>query len=94
MKIALSASLLLVMLLPALAQAEEEKKDCTTVPEAQWMSQDALKAKVEAAGYKNIRSMERLGSCIEIYAFDKDGKRAEIYVDPATATIYPSEEQD
>jgi hypothetical protein len=90
---ALYAAIALLALVPFAAQAEEEKEDCTTVPQAQWMSQDAIKAKVADAGYKDIRSMELKGSCYEVYGFDKDGKRAEIYVDPATATIFKSTEE-
>ncbi len=78
--------------LSSAAMAEEEKNDCTTEPQTKWMSEDALKAEVAKAGYHDIRSMTLLGSCYEIYALDAAGKRAEIYVDPVTATIYKSEE--
>lgn len=89
----LYAALAFLAFTPLAAHAEEEKEDCTTVPKAQWMSEDAIKASAEKAGYTKIRSVELKGSCYEIYAF-KNGERAEIYVDPATGTIFPSEEND
>ena len=89
----LFAVLALSALMPLAAHAEEEKEDCTKVSRAQWMSEDAIKTSVEKAGYTDIRSAEVKGSCYEIYAF-KNGERTEIYVDPATGTIFPSEEND
>lgn len=90
----ITAAILLIALTPTLAMAETEREDCTNAPKSQWMSESALKQKVEDAGYKDIRSMDLRGSCYEVYAFTKDGKRAEIYVDPATAKIFQSEDAD
>ncbi|MEX6506718.1 PepSY domain-containing protein [Jiella sp. M17.18] len=90
----LTAAVVLVALAPALAHAETERNSCTNVPKSQWMKENVLKKKVEAAGYKDIRSMSLRGSCYEVYAFTDKGERAEIYVDPASAKIYPTGEAD
>lgn len=89
----LFAALAILAFAPLAAHAEQEKQDCTSAPKAQWKSEATIKAEVEKAGYDRIRSFELKGSCYEVYAF-KNGERAEIYVDPATGKIYPSQEND
>ncbi|MDQ0457133.1 PepSY domain-containing protein [Rhizobium paknamense] len=69
--------------LPVLAHASPS---CTTEPKAKWMSEDAMKAKIDAAGYK-VKTFEVTGNCYEIYGHDKDGKRVEIYFNPVTGDI-------
>lgn len=54
------------------------------VPEAKWMKEADFKAKVEGQGYKIKTFKVSKGKCYEIYGFDKDGKKVEIYFDPST----------
>lgn len=54
------------------------------VPEDKWMKEADFKAKVEAQGYQIKTFKVSSGKCYEIYGFDKDGKKVEIYYDPAT----------
>jgi hypothetical protein len=55
--------------------------ECTKEPQSKWMSQDAMKAKVEAQGVKILRFLIS-GNCYEVYGHDKNGKKVEIYFDP------------
>jgi hypothetical protein len=55
---------------PALAAAK-----CTTAPKAQWKPRSALEAQLQADGFK-VRQIKVEGGCYEVYASDKDGKRA------------------
>ena len=68
------------------AQADSLGRSCTDKPEGQYLSLDALKAKVVEQGYE-IRS----GSIKEAYGefdvLDKAGKRAELYLDPTNGVI-------
>ncbi len=54
------------------------------VPEAQWMKEADFKAAKEAEGYKIKTFKVSKGKCYEIYGFDKDDKKVEIYFNPAT----------
>ena len=55
---------------PALAAGK-----CATTPKAQWQPKSALESKLTADGYK-VRQVKVEGGCYEVYATDKDGKRA------------------
>lgn len=55
------------------------------VPKDKWMPEADFKARIEAQGYTIKTFKVSKGNCYEIYGFDKDGKKVEIYFDPATA---------
>lgn len=59
---------------------------CTTAPQAQWMSEAAMRAKIEKDGY-TIKTFKVSGNCYEIYGFAKDGKKVEIYFNPVDGSI-------
>ncbi len=54
------------------------------VPEDKWMKEADFKAKITAQGYQIKTFKVSKGKCYEIYGFDKDGKKVEIYYDPST----------
>src|SRR5450759_1601740 len=64
---------------------------CTTEPKEKWMSEAAIKARIAALGYKNIRSFKVTESCYEIYGSNKENKLVEVYFNPITGDIVPSE---
>ena len=68
------------------AQADSLGRPCTDKPEGQYLSLDALKAKVVEQGYE-IRSGSIKEACGEFYVLDKAGKRAELFLDPTTGVI-------
>lgn len=70
----------------SLAQAGGLGRPCTAVPQAQWLSLDALQRKVEDAGYK-VQKSKLKNACAEFYVTGKAGARAELFVDPATGSI-------
>ena len=55
-----------------------------SVPEEKWMKEDVFKANLVAQGYQIKVFKVSRGKCYEIYGFDKDGKKVEIYFDPET----------
>lgn len=63
---------------------------CTTEPKAKWMSEEAIKAKIAALGYHDIRSFKVTESCYEIYGTSKESKLVEVYFNPVTGDIVPS----
>jgi len=63
---------------------------CTVAPKAQWLSESAMRAKIEKDGY-TIKTFLVSGSCYEIYGFTKDGKKVEIYFNPVDGSIVKKE---
>lgn len=67
------------------AQAGSFGKPCTAEPQAKWMSLEAIEKIVSDHGYTIAKSKIK-GSCVEVYARDKEGMRVEFFIDPATGT--------
>ena len=84
MKISLVATAFALMLTPVAAFADDENASCTTAAKDTWLSIDAVKAKAEAAGYSKIKKVKVEGTCYEVHAFDKDGKKVEVLFNPST----------
>jgi len=70
----------------ATAEAGSLGRLCTTAPQTQWLSLEALQTKVEALGYK-VQKAKLKNACGEIYALDKNGARVELFVDPTSGAI-------
>lgn len=87
MKTMKALAILLLALAPAAAAASP---NCTTEPQAKWMSKDAMQARIDDLGYK-VRVFKVTGSCYEVYGWTKDDKRAEVYFNPVTGDIVESE---
>lgn len=68
---------------PALASEDE---GCTKAPKEQWLSVDQLKAKLGEQGY-TVNKIEIEDACAEAKVRDKNGKSAELYLDPATGAV-------
>jgi len=60
---------------------------CTKLPPAKWLTQAQMKAKIAKMGYRDIKVFQVSGSCYEVYAHTKDGKRAEVYFNPVTGAV-------
>ena len=60
--------------------------ECTSEPQAKWMSIADVKARFEAQGY-SVGKVKRGGSCYEVYGKDKDGKKVELFVNPVEASV-------
>ena len=55
---------------PALAEGK-----CASGPKSTWQPKSALETRLQVDGFK-VRQIKVEGGCYEVYAFDKDGKRA------------------
>ncbi|PTW59724.1 hypothetical protein C8N35_106109 [Breoghania corrubedonensis] len=75
------------------AQASEGEGGCGNAPKAQWMSQDAAKAKGETMGYE-VRRVKVEKGCYELYTKDKAGKRAELLMNPVSGKIVGADGDD
>lgn len=67
------------------AEAGSFGKPCTAVPQAQWLSLPEIEKIVTDHGYTVAKSKVK-GTCVEIYARDKQGARIEFFIDPSTGT--------
>jgi len=74
----------------SVAQASSLGRPCTTAPQSQWLSVEALKAKAEAQGYK-VQKAKIAKACGEIYALDQNNARTELFVDPTSGEIVAKE---
>lgn len=83
---AITAVATFIALGAAFAQAGSFGRPCTTAPQPEWLSLEALKTRVEALGYK-VQKAKIDNSCGEIYVRDKNGNRIELFVDPANGKI-------
>ncbi|MBP7586447.1 MAG: PepSY domain-containing protein [Thermoanaerobaculia bacterium] len=57
--------------------------DRCDVPKANWRSKEDLQAQLVAKGW-SISNIKTDDGCYEVYGKDADGKRVEIYFDPAS----------
>ncbi|WP_206434379.1 PepSY domain-containing protein [Iodobacter ciconiae] len=64
--------------------------NCTPHPKAEWLSSSDAQSKIVAMGYK-IKKFKTSGQCYEIYGWNKEGKKAEVYFDTKTLEIVKSE---
>lgn len=76
----LAAACLLLAAGPALAEVE------CAVPAAGGKTHEEVRQMFIDKGY-DVRSVGDEDGCVEVKGFDKDGKRVEIYVDPATGAV-------
>jgi hypothetical protein len=70
----------------SLANAGSLGRPCTLAPQSQWLSLDAIQAKVEALGYR-VQKAKLKVACGELYSIDKNGSRVELFVDPTSGAI-------
>lgn len=79
-------SLTAAALLPISAQASPT---CTQEARSAWLSEDAMKQKIAELGYRDIRVFKTTKSgCYEIYGFNKDGEKAEVYFNPVDGSVF------
>jgi hypothetical protein len=61
--------------------------NCTSEPKEKWLSESAMKSKIDSLGYKYKVFKVTTGNCYEIYGQDTAGKRIEIYFHPVTGAV-------
>jgi len=66
---------------------------CTAQPQSKWLSHAEVTAKLKQQGFE-VSRLEADRNCYEVKARDAQGRRVELYVDPATARIVRSERKD
>jgi hypothetical protein len=59
------------------------KVECTSEPKSKWKDGEAFKKELETA-YKIKVFKVTEGNCYEVYGWNKEGKKVEIYFNPVT----------
>lgn len=59
---------------------------CTSEPKSKWMTEKQVQQKYEQQGY-TVRRVKTGGDCYEVYAKDKDGRKVELFVNPANGAL-------
>ncbi|GAB3389577.1 PepSY domain-containing protein [Azotobacter armeniacus] len=67
---------------------------CTEIDKTQWQDQTKFQAHLKAQGYEIKRFKVTDGNCYEIYGFDKDKRKVEIYFDPVSGRPVKEEIED
>ncbi|AXO89770.1 PepSY domain-containing protein [Pseudomonas parafulva] len=67
---------------------------CTTADKATWQDPAAFQATLKDQGYTINKFKVTQGNCYEIYGFDKDGRKVEIYHDPVSGKAVKTEIED
>lgn len=60
--------------------------ECTTEPKEKWKDQKEFKAELEKQ-YKIKVFKVTKGNCYEIYGWNKEGQKVEIYFNPVTGAV-------
>lgn len=64
---------------------------CTAADRAEWQDEAAFQEKLKAEGYEIKVFKVTDGNCYEIYGWDKDRRKVEIYFDPVTGEAVKTE---
>ncbi|MCU7250012.1 PepSY domain-containing protein [Pseudomonas koreensis] len=64
---------------------------CTTAERSQWQDQKAFQEQLKSQGYEISKFKVTDGNCYEIYGFDKDKLKVEIYHDPVSGKAVKTE---
>jgi hypothetical protein len=88
------SSLIAIAVVAAATPAVAEKSSgCGEAPRAQWLSEDAIKAKGAELGYE-VRRVKVEDGCYELYALDKNKTKLEVFLNPVTGALVKTKSQD
>ncbi|WP_413294656.1 PepSY domain-containing protein [Bdellovibrio sp. HCB185ZH] len=79
MKNLIAASIIAVTCLGSISFAEP---NCTKESKDKWQKESDFQKKLTDEGYKIKKFKVTKGNCYEIYGWNKEGKKVEIYFDP------------
>lgn len=68
--------------------------ECTMAEKSTWMDKDKFQADRKAEGYEIKKFKVTDGNCYEIYGWDKDKRKVEIYYNPVTGAVVKEEIED
>jgi len=81
------------MLMQASLASAHGFKDCTTEAKDKWKPEKDAEAAAVAAGY-TVSKVKVAGTCYEIYAKDKAGKKFELFYNPVDLKLVKAKDDD
>ncbi len=69
-----------------------ETTQCTTEPRSAWQDADEFRQKLVNQGYRINEFKVTEGNCYEIYGFEPDDTKVEIYFNPVDGSVVKREE--
>ena len=84
----------LALSLAAAASIANAGPQCSNAPEAEWIPQETFKTGLIEQGYNLKKFKVTSGNCYEIYGWNKEGKKVEIYFNPTDGSIVKQEIDD
>ena len=79
-------ALILLAVAGALGASCASKTVCTSEDRSRWQDQDAFQKTLAQEGFKIEEFKVTDGNCYEIYGWDKDKRKVEIYFNPVDGT--------
>lgn len=79
------AHALTLLALLALSGAALADADCARQDRSAWMPESQFREQMKRQGVQITKFRVTPGNCYEIYGFDRDGRKLEIYYDPVDA---------
>ena len=70
------------------------KTECTSADKATWQDQTKFQDDLKAQGYDIKKFKVTEGNCYEIYGWDKDKRKVEIYFNPVDGKVVKQEIED
>ncbi|MCK2185172.1 PepSY domain-containing protein [Halomonas getboli] len=67
---------------------------CSEAPQSDWLPADEMRARITDMGYEIKTFQTTDGGCYEIYGWDDQKHRVEIYFDPVSGDIVKQEVDD
>lgn len=67
---------------------------CTTEPKSAWKNADAFQKELTDKGYKIKKFKETDTGCYEIYGWNPEGQKVEIYFNPVNGDAVKTEQED
>lgn len=67
-------------------------EDCTGEPKSTWQKESDVQASLEKQGYA-VKRIKTEGSCYAAYVTDKDGRKAELVINPVDGNLVKEEDR-
>lgn len=67
---------------------------CTTEPKSAWKNAEAFQQELTDKGYKIKKFKETDTGCYEIYGWNPEGQKVEIYFNPVNGDAVKTEQED
>jgi hypothetical protein len=85
---------MLLITLAALSPLAFAGPECTTADKSEWKDKEAFQQNLKEEGYEIKKFKVTSGNCYEIYGWNKDKQKVEIYYNPVTGAVVKEEIED